>query len=144
LRESARSRQWSRSARSFSNEIPKDRRLVGSFWRAPSATESPSPAATFSTRSSDTRSRPGSPRASIRTCFATRYQSTSIQTTNIRLTQKAHRHANPATTQIYTRIVAEELEGALRSFRRQQPDRSSIRLLFTSRRRPGILAVKCR
>jgi integrase/recombinase XerD len=39
------------------------------------------------------------------------------QTTNIRLTQKALGHANLATTQIYTHIVDEELEGALRSFR---------------------------
>ena len=39
------------------------------------------------------------------------------QTTNIRLTQKALGHANLATTQIYTHIVDEELEGALKSFR---------------------------
>jgi integrase/recombinase XerD len=39
------------------------------------------------------------------------------QTTNIRLTQKALGHSNLATTQIYTHIVDEELEGALRSFR---------------------------
>jgi len=40
------------------------------------------------------------------------------ETTNIRLTQKALGHANLATTQIYTHIVDEELEGALKSFRR--------------------------
>jgi site-specific recombinase XerD len=39
------------------------------------------------------------------------------QTTNIRLTQKALGHSNLATTQIYTHIVDEELEGALKSFR---------------------------
>jgi len=39
------------------------------------------------------------------------------ETTNIRLTQKALGHANLATTQIYTHIVDEELEGALKSFR---------------------------
>jgi len=39
------------------------------------------------------------------------------QTANIRLTQKALGHSNLATTQIYTHIVDEELEGALRSFR---------------------------
>ena len=39
------------------------------------------------------------------------------QTTNIRLTQKALGHANLSTTQIYTHIVDEELEGALKSFR---------------------------
>ena len=38
------------------------------------------------------------------------------QTTNIRLTQKALGHENLATTQIYTHIVDEELEAALRSF----------------------------
>jgi integrase/recombinase XerD len=39
------------------------------------------------------------------------------QTANIRLAQKALGHANLATTQIYTHIVDEELEGALRSLR---------------------------
>ena len=39
------------------------------------------------------------------------------ETTNIRLTQKALGHSNLATTQIYTYIVDEELEGALKSFR---------------------------
>jgi len=39
------------------------------------------------------------------------------ETTNIRITQKALGHANLATTQIYTHIVDEELEGALKSFR---------------------------
>ena len=39
------------------------------------------------------------------------------ETTNIRLTQKALGHANLATTQIYTHIVDEELEGALKSSR---------------------------
>jgi site-specific recombinase XerD len=36
---------------------------------------------------------------------------------NIRIVQKALGHANLATTQIYTHIVDEELEGALKSFR---------------------------
>jgi len=50
----------------------------------------------------------------LRHTFATDlYQETS----NIRLTQKALGHANLATTQIYTHIVDEELEGALKSFR---------------------------
>jgi len=40
------------------------------------------------------------------------------ETTNLRITQKALGHANIATTQIYTHIVDEELEGALKSFRR--------------------------
>jgi integrase/recombinase XerD len=40
------------------------------------------------------------------------------ETSNIRLIQKALGHANLATTQIYTHIVDEELEGALKSFRR--------------------------
>ena len=39
------------------------------------------------------------------------------ETTNIQLTQKALGHANLATTQIYTHIVDEELEDALKSFR---------------------------
>jgi len=39
------------------------------------------------------------------------------ETTNIRLTQKALGHANLSTTQIYTHIVDEELEVALKSFR---------------------------
>jgi len=39
------------------------------------------------------------------------------ETTNIRLTQKALGHSNLATTQIYTHIVDEELEVALKSFR---------------------------
>ncbi len=39
-------------------------------------------------------------------------------TKNIRLTQKALGHTNLATTQIYTHIVDDELEGALKSFRR--------------------------
>ncbi len=39
------------------------------------------------------------------------------ETTNIRLTQKALGHSNLATTQIYTHIVDEELEGAMKSFR---------------------------
>ena len=37
--------------------------------------------------------------------------------TDIRLTQKALGHSNLATNQIYTHIVDEELEGALKSFR---------------------------
>jgi len=43
------------------------------------------------------------------------------QTTNIRLTQKALGHSNLATTQIYTHIVDEELEDALRTFRKSRP-----------------------
>lgn len=39
------------------------------------------------------------------------------ETTNILLTQKALGHANLQTTQIYTHIVYEELEEALKSFR---------------------------
>ncbi len=39
------------------------------------------------------------------------------ETTNIRLTQRALGHANLSTTQIYTHIVDEELEEALKSFR---------------------------
>ncbi|MGB2983520.1 MAG: tyrosine-type recombinase/integrase [Candidatus Bipolaricaulia bacterium] len=39
------------------------------------------------------------------------------ETTNTRLTQKGLGHSNLATTQIYTHIVDEELEGALKSFR---------------------------
>ncbi len=39
------------------------------------------------------------------------------ETGNIRITQKALGHSNLATTQIYTHIVDEELEGALKSFR---------------------------
>ena len=39
------------------------------------------------------------------------------ETTNIRLTQKALGHANLSTTQIYSHIVDEELEAALKSFR---------------------------
>jgi len=39
---------------------------------------------------------------------------------NVRLVQKALGHANLSTTQIYTHIVDEELEAALKSFRRPQ------------------------
>lgn len=39
------------------------------------------------------------------------------QTTNIRITQKALGHARLSTTGIYTHIVDEELEGALKSSR---------------------------
>jgi len=39
------------------------------------------------------------------------------QNPNIRIVQKALGHANLSTTQIYTHIVDEELEGALKSFR---------------------------
>jgi len=39
------------------------------------------------------------------------------ETRKIRLVQKALGHANLSTTQIYTHIVDEELEGALKSFR---------------------------
>ena len=42
-------------------------------------------------------------------------------TTNIRLTQKALGHSNLQTTQIYTHIVDEELEEALKSFRLHAP-----------------------
>jgi site-specific recombinase XerD len=48
------------------------------------------------------------------------------QTTNIRLTQKALGHSNLATTQIYTHIVDEELEEALKSFRGERGVRSMI------------------
>jgi len=41
-------------------------------------------------------------------------------TSNIRLTQKALGHANLATTQIYTHIVDEELEEAMKSFRKEK------------------------
>jgi integrase/recombinase XerD len=41
-------------------------------------------------------------------------------TKDIRLTQKTLGHANSATTQPYTRIVDEELEAALKSFRQPQ------------------------
>ncbi len=40
------------------------------------------------------------------------------ETKNLRLVQKALGHASVATTQIYTHIVDEELEEALRCFRR--------------------------
>jgi integrase/recombinase XerD len=39
------------------------------------------------------------------------------ETSNIRVAQKALGHADLSTTQIYTHLVEEELEGALRSFR---------------------------
>lgn len=39
---------------------------------------------------------------------------------NVRLVQKALGHANLSTTQVYTHIVDEELEAALKSFRRPQ------------------------
>ncbi len=55
---------------------------------------------------------------SVRHSFATDLYR---ETTNIRLTQKALGHANLATTQIYTHIVDEELEGALKSFRQPAP-----------------------
>ena len=41
-------------------------------------------------------------------------------TKDIRLTQKTLGHADSATTQPYTRIVDEELEAALKSFRQPQ------------------------
>jgi integrase/recombinase XerD len=46
------------------------------------------------------------------------------QTTNIRLTQKALGHAHLSTTEVYTHIVDEELEGALKSFRQPATVRS--------------------
>jgi len=53
----------------------------------------------------------------LRHSFATAiYRDTS----NIRLTQKALGHANLATTQIYTHIVDEELEEAMKSFRKEK------------------------
>jgi len=39
------------------------------------------------------------------------------ETDSVRLVQKALGHANLATTQIYTHLVDEDLEAALRSFR---------------------------
>lgn len=39
------------------------------------------------------------------------------ETTDVRLTQKALGHANLATTQIYTHLSDEELEGTLKFFR---------------------------
>jgi site-specific recombinase XerD len=54
---------------------------------------------------------------SLRHSFATDFLR---ETHNIRLVQKALGHANLATTQIYTHIVDEELEEALKSFRQTQ------------------------
>jgi len=45
----------------------------------------------------------------------------------IRLVQKALGHANLSTTQIYTHIVDEELEDALKSFR--QPTAVTVRMV---------------
>lgn len=46
------------------------------------------------------------------------------ETKNIRLTQKALGHSNLSTTQIYTHVVDDELESALRSFRRPSAEPS--------------------
>jgi site-specific recombinase XerD len=46
------------------------------------------------------------------------------ETASIRLTQKALGHADLSTTQIYTHIVDEELEGALKSFATRRSQRS--------------------
>jgi integrase/recombinase XerD len=54
---------------------------------------------------------------SLRHSFATDFLR---ETHNIRLVQKALGHANLATTQIYTHIVDEELEEALKSFRQAE------------------------
>ncbi len=47
------------------------------------------------------------------------------ETSSIRLTQKALGHADLSTTQIYTHIVDEELEGALKSFATRRSQRSA-------------------
>jgi integrase/recombinase XerD len=54
---------------------------------------------------------------SLRHSFATDFLR---ETHNIRLVQKALGHANLATTQIYTHIVDEKLEAALKLFRQAQ------------------------
>jgi len=51
------------------------------------------------------------------TLHTTLSRRTSTRTANIQLTQKALGLADLATTQIYTHIVDEELEGALKSLR---------------------------
>jgi integrase/recombinase XerD len=45
-------------------------------------------------------------------------------TRNLRLTQKALGHAHIATTQIYTHIVDEELEEAMKGLRSSSPHKS--------------------
>jgi len=55
---------------------------------------------------------------SLRHSFATDFLR---ETYNIRLVQKALGHADLATTQIYTHIVDEDLEEALKSFRQAEP-----------------------
>lgn len=57
------------------------------------------------------------------------------ETKDIRLTQKALGHANSATTQIYTHLVDEDLEAALKSFRQAQAV-----AVWVGRRRYGPLA----
>jgi site-specific recombinase XerD len=47
------------------------------------------------------------------------------ETSSIRLTQKALGHADLSTTQIYTQLVDEEVEGALKSFATRRSQRSA-------------------
>ncbi|RLG20525.1 integrase [Candidatus Micrarchaeota archaeon] len=61
------------------------------------------------------------------------------ETRNIRLVQKALGHANLATTQIYTHIVDEELEAALKSFR--ETARITINKRSTGRKEALVVAM---
>jgi len=51
------------------------------------------------------------------------------ETGKIRLVQKALGHANLSTTQIYTHIVDEELEDALKSFRQPTAVTVTVRMV---------------